>query len=283
MDLAPFHPQIVHFVIALLYVGVGARVLSFLPLGRRFAFLNPAATTLVVLGAIATVPAAASGTAAHGPAERVPGAREAVVEHEEWGERTRNAFLIIAALELGALGLAVRQPKAGRALRAVAGVAGVVGLWVVFEAGEHGGQLVYNYAGGIGVRSGDTADVRRLLVAGLYHNAQLERNAHNGEAAYHWFEELARVSPGPATTLMRIESLIRDRNDGAGALAELRAMNPGESEGMIVRQGLLVADAWTAMNETDSARAVVDDLARRYPENRRIQARLNPGSGPPRR
>ena len=31
-----------------------------------------------------------SGTAAHGPVERIPGVRPAVQEHEEWGERTQN-------------------------------------------------------------------------------------------------------------------------------------------------------------------------------------------------
>jgi len=32
LDVGPFHPQIVHFTIALLFVGVIARVLSFVPL-----------------------------------------------------------------------------------------------------------------------------------------------------------------------------------------------------------------------------------------------------------
>src|SRR2546426_12629456 len=55
---------------------------------------------------------------------------------------------------------------------------GVVGLMVavsLYEAAEHGGDLVYGYAGGVGVRSGDPADVARLLVAGLYQQAMLDR------------------------------------------------------------------------------------------------------------
>jgi hypothetical protein len=32
----------------------------------------------------------------------------------------------------------------------------------LYEAGEHGADLVYGYAGGVGTRYGDTADVTRL-------------------------------------------------------------------------------------------------------------------------
>ena len=46
-SIASFHPQIVHFAIALLIVGVIFRLLSFT---GRFAFTGPAATTLVVSG-----------------------------------------------------------------------------------------------------------------------------------------------------------------------------------------------------------------------------------------
>ena len=38
-------------------------------------------------------------------------------------------------------------------------------------------KLVYAYAGGVGIRSGDPADVERLLLAGLYNEAQAERKA----------------------------------------------------------------------------------------------------------
>ena len=105
-DIASFHPQIVHFVVVLLIVGVLFRLVSFT---GKVPFTNAAATTLIVFGALAAVVAVESGMQAHGPAERVPGAREAVMEHEEWGERTRNVFLVVAVLEL--VGLAVRSRK----------------------------------------------------------------------------------------------------------------------------------------------------------------------------
>ncbi len=102
-----YHPQFVHFAIALLVVGVGFRAISLM---GRPAFVAPAATTLLLGGTIAAWLAAQSGTAAHGPVERVPGARAAVVEHEEWGIRTRNVFLGVMALEAIALVL-WRSPK----------------------------------------------------------------------------------------------------------------------------------------------------------------------------
>jgi len=103
--LGEYHPIVVHFVIALAILGV---VLRWISLSGRLAFTGPAAATLILIAAAASLAAVKSGTDAHGPAERVPGARDAVVEHEEWGERTRNALLAVAALELVGLFLARR-------------------------------------------------------------------------------------------------------------------------------------------------------------------------------
>ena len=47
-DIGVYHPQIVHFVIGFLCLGVVARVLSLLPLGERFRFLGPMAATLLM-------------------------------------------------------------------------------------------------------------------------------------------------------------------------------------------------------------------------------------------
>ena len=110
-DTGAFHPHIVHFVIALLFVGVAFRLVS---LTGRFAFTNHAATVLILLGTVAAFAAVKSGDDAHGPAERVPGARAAVVEHEEWGERARNAFIVVSLFELAALGLAFRKHRHAR-------------------------------------------------------------------------------------------------------------------------------------------------------------------------
>src|SRR5829696_1369430 len=146
-SLAAFHPQVVHFVVGILIVGVAFRLVA---LTGRMKWTGPAATSLLVIGGVAAWVAARSGTAAHGPVERIPGAREAVEEHEEWGNRTRNVFVGVAALELAA-----------RTIRAVSGLAGIAGVFVLYEAAEHGGDLVYSYAGGVGIRTGNPEDVSR--------------------------------------------------------------------------------------------------------------------------
>ena len=222
MNIAYFHPQIVHFVIALLFVGMIARMLSLLPLPHMLKFFSPAAATLIIIGAIATWFAVKSGTDAHGPAERVPGARPLVVEHEELGERARNIFLAIAVVEIAALAL-YRKDKVARGLRAVSAVAGVFGLFTLYHAAEHGGELVYNYGGNIGIRSGDSVDLRRTLTAALYHNAMAHRAAGRSEEAARLINELVRLQPSdPEVQLVGAESVIRDQRNPRAAISILQ-------------------------------------------------------------
>ena len=272
-NLASWHPQIVHFAIALLCVGVLFRWIS---LTGRAAFTGPAAAALLILGTLAAVLAVKSGTDAHGPVERVPGARAAVIEHEEWGERTRNIFLIVAALEIAALVLARRSVRVAKGLTVASAVVGLAGGFALYEAGEHGGELVYSYAGGVGIRSGDTVDMRRLLVAGLYHSAQQARTRHDSVAAADLFTELGRRFPDDTTArFLVIESLVHDRNDGKGALAGLARLSvPAGDQRLRLRSGFLKTDAFLAAGLPDPARATLEQLARDFPDNTRIRDRL---------
>jgi uncharacterized membrane protein len=273
-NIGYWHPQVVHFVVALLVVGVLARVVSLMVRGERWAFVGPAATTLVLLGTLASVLAVKSGTDAHGPVERIPGARDAVVEHEEWGERVRNVFLVVAALEL--VGLALGSRPARRWVLVGSGLIGLGGLAVLYEAAEHGGELVYKYAGGVGIRYGDSTDVGRLLVAGLYQQAMQDRAAKRPEAAAQWLELLAARFPGdPAVQLLRAESLVLDRKDGRGALALLAQIAvPQDNPLLASRRELIKADAYLAAGLPDSARATLEALSARFPNNQRIKQRL---------
>ena len=128
-DIATLHPQVVHFVIALGLVGVALRLLSLI---TKPAWLSPAAAALIILAAGASVVAEKSGTAAHEAAERIPGARAAVQEHEKWGERTRNVLLAVAGLEI--LGLLLASRPAGRPLRFVAAAGGLAAASRVADA-----------------------------------------------------------------------------------------------------------------------------------------------------
>jgi uncharacterized membrane protein len=275
-NLAPFHPQIVHFVVALLIVGVLFRLVA---LTGKVQFASGAATTLIVLGALAAALAVHSGLNAHGPVERIPGARSAVTEHEEWGERTRNAFFVVAVLELAAL--ALRNPRYRRIAHGVTAVAGLAGLVVLYEAADHGGDLVYSYAAGVGIRSGAPEDVERLLTAGLYNEAMLDRREGNAADAARFIEELARRHPGDIDVqFLAVESLVLDRKDGTAALAALRQIAvPAGDRRVAFRHGWLEADAYEAAGFPDSARAVLQALSAAFPTNTRLKQRIE-GTGP---
>lgn len=273
-SIASFHPQVVHFAIALLIVGVIFRLLWFT---GRLAFTGPAATTLVVLGTIATVLAVRSGDDAHGPIERVPGVRPAVIEHEEWGVRARNIFLGVAALELMALALAKHMPQPARVFAMGAAAIGVVGLGAIYQAAEHGGELVYNYAGGIGIRSGNPQDVGNLLVAGLYNQALLDREANRGaEGAALIDLAAARFPQNLELQLMAIEWTTDVKKDPAAALLRLDTLSVPVAENRLrTRAGLARAGALTAQGNIDGARQVLMTLKGEFPTNVQVQRRLD--------
>ena len=118
-SIGSFHPQVVHFAIVLLIVGVVFRLLS---LTGRLAFTGPAASVLLLLGTASAVAAAETGISPW-PGGAGSRSRDAVVEHEDWGKRARNVFLAVAALEILALVLA-RRGKA-RPVHLLSGVVGI--------------------------------------------------------------------------------------------------------------------------------------------------------------
>lgn len=266
-DIGYYHPQLVHFAIVLCGVGVVLRVGSLL---GRAAWVSPAASALLIAGGLAAWFTAQSGIDAHGPIERIPGVRDAVEHHEEWGIRARNAFLILAVVEV--LGLVIKQAMAQRALRVVAALGGLGGLFALYEAGEHGGELVYEYAGGPGIRSGKPEDLTRLLVAGLYTRAMADRAAGDTAGAARLIDELARRIPDdPSLQWTLLESRIKDRGDALGALESLRGINAAADDRRTAfRKGMLMAEAYRVLGHPDSARAVLQDLDGKFPGSRAV-------------
>ncbi len=268
-DIGVFHPQIVHFVIALFFVGLVLRIVS---LTRLFAWTRPAGAALLIVAALAAASAAKSGDQAHGPAERIPGAREAVQRHEHDGERARNMLIAIAVLEIAGLAF-FRKEQIQRGIYAGSSVLGLVGGWMVYEAAEHGGQVVYEYAGGVGTRGGDSAHVRQLLVAGLFHQAQADRQAGRTADAARLFDELVVRMPGDlSVALLGIESQLKDRGDVERAMAALATLTvPDDDARLVTRKGLLLGDALVAAGQPDAARTVLNGLAQRFPESGAIK------------
>lgn len=269
-DIGTLHPQLVHFVIALGLVGVLLRLIS---LVARGAWLGPAAATLIILSAAVSVLAAESGTDTHENAERIPGARLAVQTHELWGNRTRNVLLAVAGLEILTLLFASR--RAGRPLRFVAAAGGLAAAFCIFKTSDLGGDIVYEYAGGVGTRSGDPEDIDHLLVAGLFYGARLDRDSGRAEDAARLIDELARRRPADTTIrFLVIESKLRDRNDPGAALADLTAFQLPPDNRYSARHGLLTAQALVASGQVDSARVILTALAQRFPQNQAVKAAL---------
>ena len=271
--MGALHPQVVHFAIALLFVGVVVRAIS-LATRDRVAFVGPMALTLLTLGTLAAVAAAFTGDAAHGPVEAMPGLRPIVTGHEEWGERARNIFIVVVLIELVALVL--RNPQRTRYALIASTIVGVLGLGALYEAAEHGGEIVYDYAGGVGTRSGDPAAVSNLLKAGLYQQALIERRAGRGPAANALLEEAAQRFPSdPEVMLARAESVLIDRKDTTAALALLQAIRPPTDNNPVrVRHAILTADALIANGQRDGAVAVLQQVQTDAPSPR-VQQKID--------
>lgn len=277
--MGALHPQVVHFAVALVFAGVGLRLIS---LTGRVPFAGPAATTLVLLGTLACFAAAQTGEAAHGPVERIPGVRPAVVEHEEWGERTRNLFVVISLFEIAALALTRREHQRAFAVSVAAAVAGLGGLAAMYETAEHGGLLVYSYAGGVGIRTGQPEDVNRLFVAGAYQQALQDREAGRGDQAMALLDlAAARFPSNLDLQLMAAEWTTEVRKDPALALRRLDTLQiaPDDTRSRI-RAGLARASALFALGNKDGAKAVVQTLQAEFPANAQVKRRLDEISAP---
>ena len=270
--MGAFHPEVVHFAIALLFLGVALRIISF---AGRPAFVGPAAALLLILGSVSAVAAAVTGDAAHGPIEQMPGLRPVVSAHEEWGERARDVFIVVGLIEIVAL--AARRSKYYRHLMIASAAIGLVGLGVMYEAGEHGGEIVYAYGGGIGTRSGNPDDVRHLFLAGLYQQALLDRKSGNAAGAADLFAQAAKQFPSNLDVqLAEAESQLLDRKDPQGAIEQLRRlMPPSDNRFLRMRYGMLLADALEAGGQHAAAIATLQQLQSAFPNVGRIRQRLD--------
>ena len=235
--------------------------------GLASSWLTPAATTLVALGTLASLVAVRSGTDAHGPVERVPGARPAVVAHETWGERARNVFLLLLAAEAVAAALASRQRPQARNAAIAAAAIGLVAVVVLYRTADLGGQLVYAYGGGVGIRSGDPQDVNRVFIAGAYHQAAQDRAPGVRSMRRRCRTSSPRVSPTTSRcSSARIESTLVDRGDPQTALNRLNGLSiPQADTRSRIRAGMLRARALRAMNDRVGGPAGARDVADRVP------------------
>ncbi len=150
----PLHPAIVHFPIVLLLLGAPLAILSIF---LRKWHLPVLAAIVLSLGALGALAATWTGEKDAEMAGELAGNGEQTLdEHEEWGERARNAGIVAALLAITSAAL-VRKPLAGRVVGAVAAVAAVAAAFSVAQAGHYGGQVVYKYGAGVNTAAGAAA------------------------------------------------------------------------------------------------------------------------------
>ena len=272
-DIGFFHPQIVHFVIVGLLLGIAFRWIS---LTGKFEWTDRAATTLILIGTVAAWAAVQSGTNTHELSERIPGVATAVQAHEHAGHDVRLLFSIIALIEIAAIVPALGKFR--KWLLVASALICVYGAYKVYEVGDLGGDIVYEYAGGVGVRSGDSADVNHAVVAALYNRAMLDREQKNAAGAAAAFADLAARYPNDVLLqLAAVQSLITDKHDPAAALIAIRGIPVPPDSNMRAwsRYQRIRSTAFIATGQKDSARAVLTLLAAKFPQNPMIKAQLD--------
>jgi uncharacterized membrane protein len=146
----PLHPALVHFPIAFLLLGTVMAVCSLFVSGTGLRRMTAVVLVLAALGAAA---ASWSGEEDEHAAEAAgPAAEQVLEEHEEWGERSRNAAIVTAlAAALAALTIS-RSPRFSKTTMVITALLSLVSSWCVIRAAHYGGELVYRH--GVGVKTG---------------------------------------------------------------------------------------------------------------------------------
>lgn len=152
------HPMIVHFPLALLFVAAATDALSFAL--RRWTWLRPAAIGLYVLGGISAVATYFTGTWAVESVRIAAEVEPLLGEHANLGWWTMWFFGLYALVRLGAQWY---EPTRDRtAVQGALCIVAVLGLYLPWEAGEHGAQMVYQY--GVGVQAAQMETAQREAV-----------------------------------------------------------------------------------------------------------------------
>lgn len=159
----PLHPAIVHFPIVLILLGTLAAIAAVVSPRSAISRISAIVWCLAVAGALA---ATWTGDEDEDRAERAGSKAEQILEeHEEWGERSRNAA-IIAALGAGtAAAFLKRFPRFSRGAAAITAAVSLAASWSVIKAGHYGGLLVYGHGVGVNqnvpTKAGNAADHRK--------------------------------------------------------------------------------------------------------------------------
>ncbi len=143
--LPNWHAALVHFPVALLPLAVVFDLAGLLL--RRVRWLERAAATLLVIGAVTAFAAYRAGHEAEESLPKLePEAHEVLEEHEFLAWCALALFIPVAAVR-AAVALRDARQASPRLLplRWLLLVSAAAGLWVLADTADHGGQLVYRH------------------------------------------------------------------------------------------------------------------------------------------
>lgn len=145
-----FHPMIVHFPIALLYVAPIFIVLAIIFAKKSKAWLWASSITIVLGTAFAFI-AVSTGEAAEEFAEGIVAAETTLEQHEEMAELVQVVFAVLSVIIFGMSAIFQVAPFLKDQTRLLQGalviflVAHLAGLGVLTEAAHQGGRLVHEF------------------------------------------------------------------------------------------------------------------------------------------
>ena len=144
--LAGLHPKIIHFPIVLLLCYAVLEIIS--AISKKDVFSKAAHITLF-LGVITVFLAVLTGHQAEELASKWDEAGaiipfKAIGEHEDFADLTMWYFLALLVIRT----FLVLRKKFTTNLKYIFVVLALVGSYFIYEAGEHGGKLVYKYGVG---------------------------------------------------------------------------------------------------------------------------------------
>jgi uncharacterized membrane protein len=149
----PLHPAIVHFPIALIFLGALLSTLTIFT--RRGALPQFAAVTLLLAAGAAQVAINTGGDQAEAVLKRMPEAKPLILVHAEWGEWVRNIAVFAAISAVVALAF-YRVANIRRVLAFITTLLAGAACYCVFETAEYGGAMVYHHGVGVHVVPGTT-------------------------------------------------------------------------------------------------------------------------------
>ena len=213
-DWAPnVHPMIVHFPIALLFVGVLVDLIGLA--FRERAFWRGAALLFYVGGALGALAAVLTGNAAADSVFLPSEANALLTEHSDLGTYTLWLFGAYGIVRIATYFTRLDTRMSVRlGLTAVA----AAGLVLVWQTGEHGSQMVYQY--GVGVEAVDASPTVVLQPADSAATAGPVMEAAGGWSwkptrAAAWMSEVS-VTPDGAPGLV---TSLRDGGERGDVLA----------------------------------------------------------------